>query len=318
MITNTCNKECAFCFQKPWRQGGEERMSIDQLRTFCNWYKQAHHKECRQGLDLMGGEPTQHPQFPAFLQLLDAHEIHYGIFSNGLCESDLVKAINASGATRVMINVDSNPENYNNQEMQVLQNFLERINKQRVLAYTLYNPWLPIDFILDMIAEHKIDIIRISLAVSDEECSNTYVSENMFNQYGIFLKRIINQMSRHQIQVLFDCSVPVCMFGGDSFNLFDSKSKKGRLSFKCMRMPLDVYPNLDVVYCMAIGRNHYVRNILQYPSIRSMVEDFCQYYQSYHTIPLFARCCDCKHWLRTCTGGCIASRVRKAAPYQLC
>ena len=77
IITNNCNKGCPYCFAHENRVNDPNSfMSLEQFEKLIN--------KSKSQVKLLGGEPTQHPQFKELIQLLVDKKRPFTLISNFL------------------------------------------------------------------------------------------------------------------------------------------------------------------------------------------------------------------------------------------
>lgn len=86
IITQVCNKGCPYCFAHQSRLENISQMSLDQFNSLID-------REASNGIKLLGGEPTQHPQFLEFLDCIHSHHKEITLISNFLFNETIREGI---------------------------------------------------------------------------------------------------------------------------------------------------------------------------------------------------------------------------------
>lgn len=124
-VCNYCNADCFFCIDKKTKS---EIKNFEKLKTVIT---ELVNNNVISKIVLTGGEPTLHPQFIRFLNLLDTFELkYYSLNTNGILLHNFIEEINNSKLKHINISMHHFDNNINKQIMKNCLTF-EKIEKLR-------------------------------------------------------------------------------------------------------------------------------------------------------------------------------------------
>lgn len=100
VITNQCQSNCPFCFARGVYDKPQKHMRVSDVLRLMPLVK-------NESITLLGGEPTQHPQFLDILEIVYKQAKNVFVLSNGLAEHKLYEKILSKWKTHFLINVQS-------------------------------------------------------------------------------------------------------------------------------------------------------------------------------------------------------------------
>jgi len=135
-ILDRCNLRCKHCYQEAFQDPGFE---LPVLLKIADRIFKWHEQECERAaariplfLNLTGGEPCLHPDFPALLHYLKKSRPRLGILSNGiLIDEQSAGRFAESGVRFVQLSVEGGPETHD--EIRGGRSFAETIKAGRIL-----------------------------------------------------------------------------------------------------------------------------------------------------------------------------------------
>lgn len=306
-INSTCNLKCPYCFA----DHSGKTMTKEDFKFVIDFLRRSKKAFVR----LLGGEPTLHPDFAEFINIIDKDESieHLIVFTNGTFNEEIRELFADTRIKTTLI------LNFNDESIQGDDNFkrfrenalyLQKYEHIKVvLGLNIYNPDMNYDYFLDL-AKKGFEI-RWSLT------SPSKASSLPERDYYI---RLIDKA----IQFLDDCNKlgiqykekpdcsPLLLCG-----ITAEQAKKmaylapGWLSNKKCRAPVDVLPDLQVVRCMAtkefwsadLRRFKDVENI--YKFVTHLIDD------KGNDIPhKETECSTCPSFISNdCQGGCLAYKL---------
>ena len=247
MITTRCNLTCEYCFAK--NIGVEGDMSLVNFQKCLTFIS----KSPKQIVRLIGGEPTLHPHFSEILKLIvDSKFAELHIFSNCIMNDNaLASIIEAAKSIRVLIIGNLNgaeicgSNGISRYDYVISQ--LKYAGIDITVGMNIYNPNMNFDYFFDSVRKHKIQTIRLSIAVlpmpSIKRVENYY--QTHIDKYIEFL------LNAHSIgcKVENDCnSIPMCYYSSMQQEVVRTLYPELLIPAKCAPS-IDILPNLDVIRC---------------------------------------------------------------------
>lgn len=255
IITQACNKGCPYCFAAQSRKEHIQAMSFEQFKAYVD--KTPGH------IKLLGGEPTQHPQFLEFLDYLYKLHRPTTIISNFLFNEDIKKGIlsRLEKGYSLSFLVNSTDldikgrdtiwkENYNE-----IYTLLYSMDKEREIScgITLYEK-NSTDYYLSYLDFLKsitpgIEGLRISLNFpgNDEDKEPNSIIDN--KTAGEKILAVCKWAIDNLILPHIDCCLFPCLFNNREEFKFISNFAS-RVKWYCGESaPADIFPDGTVSYC---------------------------------------------------------------------
>ena len=276
-----------------------DSMTVERFVKVPRWCQAAGVGDIR----VAGGEPTEHEEFPAFLELARYHGISVVLFTNGLINVDSFD--NWEAVTEVFIQI--HPQDRFGPEVCAQAKSSITAWQDRgipiTLSYTFVEPGYSSE-IVDMAISCRKAALRIDIARSDLTGSNKYVQKEEFPEWRNEILSIVRMAHSRGLTVRLDCPLPLCMFTKEE----RYELKNHGLSGTCKPFPL-VNPDLSVGCCPYPG-------LLQrdLPEIRPMqltqlLNGNSDLLHLRWSKPPSVECQQCEAWIRrTCQGGCIRGK----------
>lgn len=256
LLNNYCNLKCPYCFANEIIQEQKQNMSIEDFIYVLNFLTKSKSYE----IGLLGGEPTLHPNFLDFLDILNQNPQFNNllIFTNGLFTTKIRdKFIDIQNNKKIVLLINLNSPNNtditNKQYLQILDNIqiLSNVtNLDIVLGLNIFKQNQDIEYIIDVANKYNIKSIRWTIV-----SPNTYELKHI-NMIECFMGlkdqqiKFLYSSIKHNIETLSDCNqIPYCVFTKEETeyfsNIMPDVVKKDRQCFPV----LDIKPNLDVIRC---------------------------------------------------------------------
>lgn len=267
IITHSCNKGCSYCFAREQRDkmnaGNMEDMSIDTFRKFLD-------KETDQNVKLLGGEPTSHPQFKEFLDIvLKETNKNVTIISNFLFKESVLETIVEYiqefikdkrqiyflvNCTELDVKNRMNVFKYN---YTMLYSLLYKYDLEGNLSCgitleTNKDAKFYIDYI-NFLYENMgmIEDFRLSIAfpgTNDDKKTNMYINDT---DTGKKLISIVKHLNNINVPSHIDCIIFPCMFENKEEYKYIKKFMS-QVRFRCGRnagAPADIFADGSIIYC---------------------------------------------------------------------
>ena len=309
IILNTdCNRQCVYCFSNG---GGKEKkqMSLDTLTTVCDFFERSRKRK----LNVLGGEPSLHPQFDLFIEYLLSRDFVVHVFTNGMLSPTALEAVKTSVANRKATHrqlkfiVNVNEEQYrSNREKELQEQTFAALHSLCSLSFNIFEPSCNLDFLASLIVEKKlIHEIRLGLASPIQGKRNRYLPLKAFRPIARKIDAFSTLCRENDIDLVFDCGFPLCIFTDKELGkLYRNKTQ---LKFVCHPIP-DIDPDLNVTHCYPLAE-FFPRKLDQFRDL----EDIRFYFRSRLAGTdgnggkegIFKTCRDCDYRRRgMCSAGC--------------
>jgi len=255
IITTHCNKGCPYCFAHENRKHDPNSyMDIEKFKRLVKKSKGSRVK-------LLGGEPTEHPQFKEIVDFLILNKIPFTLISNFLFSEEILNIIlNAISRVSVTFLVNATDLDVSDRMKKWSYNYntiykkLYKMNKEEAISigFTLFKKDLKYYLnYLDFVKENILNIERIRLSIAfpgnKEDKGNFFVINNkeIGNIFLGLIKKIINMGIRPSL----DCILFPCMFNNKEEFKF-VKRFLDKTKFKCGEgAPTDLFPDETISYC---------------------------------------------------------------------
>lgn len=265
-ITTKCNKACDYCFARESRDAmikNKENMDM----TFVQWcqllQKVPRDNQNMGYIKILGGEPTQHPEFERFLEELPKRNIKATLISNFLFNEKILEIIKKS-LDHGIINgflINSTDLDQKNRIKKFSRNYntiyeyLYQFEREQDLScgitFDIYEK--DVDYYLNYIQSLNdsllnIERLRISLPFpGDQEEKNKFPFIHNKKAGSMFLAAIQKSLSLG-IKPSIDCTVYPCMFENREEWKYVKKFVE-KYNIDCGGVPADLFPDGTVSYC---------------------------------------------------------------------
>lgn len=317
LITNRCNGSCQYCFLKENLTTHDGKGEDITLENFQQVLKYAHHLIAigvTDSLNIMGGEPTLHPQFIKIFKMALTYMqgelafIPIKLFSNGLFPQHICNVMKEE-ACPVMVNVN-HPTMYSQSDWQLLTSNLAALTENNgheyliSLSLNIDRIGQDYDYLISLAKQCNIHHIRVDLSRPGPEKNNTFIDVNEIHRAIPSLLNFISKCHQEGIQVNTDCCFPICSFSNEQ--LQDFKRYGVDLSFSCSG-GIDVTPDLQLWHCAPL-RHVNLGKLTDYTDgyqINAIIANKTNHLR--WDVETFDTCKNCKWWtLNLCQGGCIS------------
>ncbi len=288
-------------------------ISWENLIYLADFFTLSGHKR----FQILGGEPTLHPDFNDMIAYLLERGFGINVFTNGIMRDEKL----AEAAT---IFVDVPPEklsftcNLNEpkstpqslSETESIRRFLGAFGERITPGFNIYKPDFDLKFIFQYINEFGLNrTIRMGLAHPIAGKNNKFIAltdiEKIINRLFTF----IPIMERLRIKPGLDCGFPLCKFDDDQLGWL-YRNTGGHYDFGCAPV-IDIGPDMTVWPCFPLSDFH-KKSIFDFNSI----DEIFRYYDDIHkkvrieTGGIFEECDSCKFREENiCKGGCLAHNL---------
>lgn len=322
VINGTCAKGCSFCFTKEDARTKHTlgEMDIQMIDKLIDHYGLINSPE---EITILGGEPTQHPNFIGILDHLFAKGLKINLVSNFLFGPKIKDYIIENIRRIRWVFPNAAELNEKNRIVLFKKNYLEIYNAylnswgfedhpRLYLALTMSTDWKErqhYEYIKWLYHEldGKINAIRVGL-----DLTSTFLVNN--KEMGSELTKILKFGKYNDIKITSDCQVPPCLWEGKTKGSVLENSM-GFATFKipeyetvCGFMPLDVFPDGSSIHCYPLEDKVKLPNVLEITGktpILALREEFDNLYiQNHKQYSLPKDCLECHFYKTQCNGIC--------------
>jgi hypothetical protein len=308
IITELCNRRCVYCFAQ-WKLGAEGGSGPQSRHMSAVDFE--HCLDLLEGagdpiLQLLGGEPTLHPEFIAFVRMGLQRGFTINVFTNGLWPEDVSRFLEDDAAERVNFTINVNEPRYQSAAETERQARSMRIASRRGrCGFNIYEPDFSFLFIREYIEAFSLQKkIRLGLASPIVGMDNRFVADADLAGVG---RRMIDQLSeleRAGIIGMLDCGFPLCMF---------TEADLGRLQivierfFSACSPVVDVGVGLEAWPCFPLSSGNFSTPLRSHASLKDVVAHFDGRLKAFRPFGSRDECFGCKFLARgQCCGGCLA------------
>lgn len=216
-INNTCNNNCSYCFQSLYNNTAEKKyISLEHYEKILTFLKDSPIEH----INILGGEPTLHPQLLDIIDLTTKYDFSYLLITNLLVEDENFFKKILDKKPKILIN----GTHYNNTKELFEKNlkyFYETTEKNfynHAISFCLTgnknedeNTICYIQYLCERFKDYKLHF-RISPAAPNGKIFNLI---NFSEQY----KRISNILQKYGFTFNFDCTLNQCQI---DYSLLDN------------------------------------------------------------------------------------------------
>jgi MoaA/NifB/PqqE/SkfB family radical SAM enzyme len=284
----------------------EKQMTLDTLTYICDFFERSRKRK----LNVLGGEPSLHPEFDVFLEYLISRGFVVHVFSNGMMPRAKLEAVEASAARRQLTRrrlkfvVNVNEETYRTSEENRLQDrTFQRLHHLCSLSFNIFETRCRLDFLVDLIVKYKlIPEIRLGLAAPITGKGNRFLLPRDFRVVAEKISAFSSLCRDNDVDLVLDCGFPLCIFTDEEIGkLYKSKTQ---LKFVCHPIP-DIDADLNVTHCYPLS-GYFPGKLTQFRDLKQVHSYFRSLLTRNSGAPgIFEACGECVYRRRgMCTGGC--------------
>lgn len=305
IINGDCNRKCVYCFSH-LNKGETKRMTLDNLTLICDFLERSGNRK----VNVLGGEPTLHPQLTLFLEYLISRGFVVHLFTNGMMKKsvldDLLVLIAKRRLTRQRLKfiVNVNADVYRGpQETEMQAAAFRGLKDFSSLSFNIFEKECSLDFLAQLIEEHGlIREIRLGLAAPVAGKANRFLLKDHYPAIAGKIEAFSDVCQGHAIDLVLDCGFPLCIFSDEQIGkLYKNKTQ---LKFVCRPIP-DIDPHLNVFHCYPLS-GYFPQPLTQFRDLQDVRNYFFSLLErNTFEAGIFEACGDCQYRHRgMCAGGC--------------
>lgn len=311
ILNGNCNRECVYCFSGTKDKKGKQ-MTLENLTLICDFLERSKKRK----LNVLGGEPTLHPEFDVFLEYLLSRRLVIHVFTNGMIPPAKLSAIEALIARRQLTRkqlkfiVNVNEEKYRTaKENRLQERTFRSLHDLSSLSFNIFETGCQLDFLVDLIDTYKlIPEIRLGLAAPIAGGKNRFLATGDFRAAAEKIVAFSPLCQENAVDLVFDCGFPLCIFSDSEIGkLYKNKTQ---LKFVCSPIP-DIDAELNVFHCYPLSV-YFPQKLTQFKDLKQVQSYFRSLLSRNSPTPgIFEECGECEYRQRgMCAGGCKGHAAR--------
>ena len=308
-ITSSCNRSCTYCFAREADEdthGSGPHMSPGTFTEALDLLERSGMAQAR----LLGGEPTLHPEFSAFVHMAVTRGLDLLIFSNGLMAEPALSALEEIPAGQVQVLINMTDAGTSGKALSTqLKGVFNRLGNRIMLGFNIYTPAADFYFLSDVIREFNLSrSIRLGLAHPCLNSANQHLHPRHYNCTGDKIIKFALCTREAGIKLELDCGFVPCMFSEEGLKVLgDTVREIGR---RCNPI-LDILSDGRVVPCYPLSDLCSIR-FSQSDDAKMLREEFERRLTPYRHIGIYRECSSCGLFTEgLCNGGCLSAAMRR-------
>ncbi len=308
IILNTrCNRKCVYCFSD-LREQTPKRMTLRNLTKICDFLD----RSGKLKVNVLGGEPTLHPEFAVMLEYLLARGFAVHLFTNGLMPGPVLEAVRDLVTRRrltrrqLKLVVNVNEEQYRSKgETEHQGRTFRGLAEFCTLSFNIFEKDCRLDFLARLIRSYGLlGEIRLGLASPVSGKGNRYLEPSGYRLIAEKISGFSMVCQESAIDLVLDCGFPLCIFSDEEIGrLYKNKTQ---LKFVCRPIP-DIDPELNVTHCYPLSE-FAPRKLTEFRDLEAVRRYFLGQLKHREIIGgfgIFPGCRECEYRHRgMCAGGC--------------
>lgn len=317
LLTYSCVRNCPYCFASDEKNKSSKPkfLSWNNLVYIADLCSAAGERK----IQLLGGEPTLHPDFLDMTIYLLERGFDITVFTSGILKNkalaDISSALANTPANRLTFNCNLNdPEQTPSPmaEQESVRSFLSQLGYRTTPGFNIYRTDFKLEFLFQTISEFGMfRMIRLGLTHPVPGSSNSYISPGEIPGVYSRLCSYVPYMERFKIRLRFDCGFPYCGLDKDQLSSL-YPIVNGAFHFNCAPI-IDIGPDMTVWSCFPL-RNYQRRSIFDFDSLDQIKDHFRKLHDIIRVeeAGIYEECDGCV-WRedKLCSGGCLGHGVKK-------
>lgn len=266
-LLQKCNFKCGYCFSPHIKDLIISDESFEYFYKFCQ-------KECVECIHVTGGEPSLHPDFERMITEL-SNIASLVIYSNLGKPNILSERFRYDNTINFLVNINEK-EFYKNNQLNVVKENIIKLKKLGigvVIGHTFCSEMVEEEFqyILDFLDDMQLKKLRVSQALKNAE-KKQGMGKNEIKVLYEYVKDNIENWEQRGFKIYFDCPVPPCYIGIDTYYFLKNK---GILTKGCIPKAF-IMPDLSVTHCYSTMDVMEPRNLYEFSSLEDLLNYSCK------------------------------------------
>lgn len=301
MVNNYCNLRCSYCFASTEMYEKSEKQNMKEKDFFkiLTYLKRNGIKEVR----IIGGEPTIHPKFKEFLQVVVRDPWFESIFIFSNCTfslETLYEIMLVAKKKKVVVLPNYNEGEFLGKKRELVENNLKTLTRcgiVKTLGINIYSEDFDYTYAIDKAVELGIKQIRWSITTPNYKLSENFDVKGYFRGFYEVLKGFLKACKEKGIYAMLDCNtIPPCVF--------TEEEKKELTGYKedlfertdC-GVILDINPELEIFRCFGMSEGYHEKMKAK-KGIQEVVQSIEEEFKEIEDRLLLDECRECKVYER--------------------
>lgn len=309
LLTSICNAGCAWCIANEYMTGKKSYalMTPENSKIVLDMLK----KEPVSQVNLLGGEPSLHPEALRIGRQIHNLGISVGFSTNGLWSEEFAEefgSIDYTFEAEVTYLGESHP-NYKSGDIVKLNRTFSKLRRHSTsLGLIIATPDQPYEEHLDIAQEYGFNL-RWALLEPTRKSGQVWGYKSKENALALGARaiEIILRANERGISTWADLTVPRCAVPTQHEYLFLGNDND--IQFKCPPF-FDISPNLDIWRCLPLAPQ-LTPKLTDFSSFREAYRFLDQIKSTYKHEGVFSECSDCHNLESICSGGPVIAKQLK-------
>lgn len=308
-ITYKCNRNCSYCFTANFAKTFPSEMVLSDFKKLADWLS----KQGLKRIALLGGESTQHSQFPEILEIAIARGIRMKLGTNNLFDEKIAKALSSKAIHMVIVNFNE-PKTYSKEELSLFYKNLWVLKEKGlhiIIRFNVYPGIKSLQHIEEVCGEFSIPETYFAFTTPDMEFSRPYTSFEEMRELFPLVKETMERLESTGVKCLPSLPLPKCALSPADYRFLEERGARAKCGYSKHGefMPLIlVQPDLSVNACARLPFK--LENILEYERIEDLWAEFKERWEELAKKPLFEECWNCVYWESgECIGSCLVYKL---------
>lgn len=325
LLTKRCNLHCTYCFAAPdvsEPKKPQDYVSPQVFRDYLTFLERSESKQAR----FLGGEPTLHPDFDAFVLQAWQKGKHVVVFTNGLMPDKALKVLEdlPEEACSLLVNLTPldpaveagyrpSPRTISSEAAQSrakrVVKTLFRMGERAQLGYTIFhNGPLDLSWIIEMIDQTGCNrSIRLGMA-QPAPGGNVFIHPKNYRQVGRQVASFIEKAAEAEVKVELDCGFVRCMFSDEELQIL--RESQAHIAWRCSPV-VDIDLDGSAFPCFPLAAVVRIRDALS-QDVTALQVQFEQALAYFRVCGIYPECSTCDLRItEKCSGGCLALTLRR-------
>jgi organic radical activating enzyme len=305
-ITNKCNKKCVYCFAgDTLNEYGNSFMDGEVYEKALAYLKRSGINQVR----LLGGEPTLHPDFTAYVTRALKNKFSILLFTNGLIKNDILKFLKAIPGDKLSVLLNTIHPSEKNDPGTAIQKKTMKVLGDRVIAgVNIYSDHQDLFYLLDYISGYNLKKeIRLGISHPVLSRNNVYLHPKDYKKIGHKIAVFKKECTKFGVSLGFDCGFVPCMFPSDQLENLETELKKAGT---CCHPIIDLLTDGTFISCYPL--NNFMKTAIDDEIVAGkLIDTFDNSLTPYKQSGIFAYCTSCPLFGNRCNGGCMSFRIQR-------
>ena len=317
LLTYSCVRSCPYCFagDESRKRSGDKFLSWENLIYLADFFETAGEMK----IQLLGGEPTLHPDFIDMVIYLLERKFDITVFTSGIMKNRILSEMASVFAnvplSRLTFNCNLNdpeqtPASLSEQES--VRAFLSQFGYRTTPGFNIYRTDFKLDFIFRLISEFGMfRMIRLGITHPVPGKKNSFIAPDDVGAIYGTICAYEPLLDRLRIRLRFDCGFPLCELSPTQLGTL-YRLVNGTFHFSCVPI-IDIGPDMDVWSCFPLS-SYQRKSIFDFDSMNAVRNHFHKLHEiiRVEVAGIYEKCDSCV-WRgeRLCSGGCLGHSLNR-------